>query len=221
MKKFSESQLKRLLKKVGEKKEKKIPPKPDNSPFVTSFLHKIKKKTQNASMLFALVALSPLLMADFSGKCVGVLDGDTVSVIKNGTPIRIRLHGIDCPESSQDFGTKAKNFTANMAFGKNVEVKEQNTDGYGRIVGVVFVDGKNLNLELLKAGLAWHYKQFSTDKTYAEAEKNAREQKIGLWSNPNPIPPWEFRKKTYRKDANSPQVHRLFFFQKKFSTLTL
>jgi len=137
----------------------------------------------------------------FSGKCVGISDGDTISVMKYGRAIKIRLEGIDCPEPGQDFGTRARRFTSDMVFGKIVEVKEYNQDVYGRIVARVYVDGKDLSLELVKAGLAWHFKKYSSDPILAGAEDQARKQKIGLWSMPNPIPPWEYRRQGRRVEA--------------------
>ncbi len=138
----------------------------------------------------------PFLHADFTGKCVGVSDGDTILVMNEGKAVKIRLEGVDCPESHQDYGAKAKEFTSGMVFGKDVTVKEKEKDQYGRTVGNVFIDEKNLNLELVKAGFAWHYKLYSKSKELAEAEAKARSDKVGLWFMDNPVPPWEFRKKT-------------------------
>ncbi len=146
------------------------------------------------SLLIFLSAFS--LFADFGGKVVGVSDGDTITVLTaEKREVKVRLFGVDCPEKSQDFGSKAKGFTSAMVFGRQVEVKEKDTDRYGRVVGVVLCEGKNLNLELVKAGLAWHYKQYSKSKELAKAEQEARDGKAGLWSQQNPQPPWEFRHK--------------------------
>jgi len=129
-----------------------------------------------------------------SGRCVGVGDGDTVSVKLSRGAVKIRLEGIDCPELGQDFGMRAKQFTSNLVFGKTVQVLPYYPDEYGRIVGRVFVDGKDVSLELLKAGLAWHYKRGRYDPALAEAESAARRDKNGLWAMPNPVPPWEYRR---------------------------
>ena len=132
---------------------------------------------------------------DFSGKVVRVLDGDTVEVLHDGTPERIRLDGIDCPEKGQAFGTKAKQFTSSLAFGKEITVKATGKDRYGRTLGsVVLPDGKDLNHELVKAGYAWWYREYSKDKTLEKLEAEAREAKRGLWADNNPMPPWAFRK---------------------------
>jgi len=103
---------------------------------------------------------------------------------------------IDCPEKSQPYGQKAKQFTADMVAGKTVKVWETDTDRYGRIVGFVFVGDKNLNKELLSAGLAWHYKKYSRDPELAKLEFEARSAKIGLWSEVSPVVPWEWRKRS-------------------------
>lgn len=137
-----------------------------------------------------------------SGKVVRVADGDTVTLLDStNTQIRIRLYGIDCPESKQDFGQVAKRFASDLCFGQPIKVEVRDIDRYGRTVGIIWVqDTLNVNLELLKAGLAWHYKQYDKTPEYAKAEENAREKKLGLWKQPNAIAPWEFRR--LRKKAN-------------------
>jgi micrococcal nuclease len=144
------------------------------------------------SVLFLFAALTAF--ADFSGRCVGVSDGDTIKVLRDGKEVKIRLEGIDCPETHQDFCAKAKEFTAGLVFGKEVTVKEKEQDKYGRTVATVFVGETNLNLALVKSGFAWHYKAYSKDKELAAAEREARENRLGVWFPANPVPPWEFRK---------------------------
>ena len=142
----------------------------------------------------------------FSGKCVGVSDGDTISIMEYGKAIKIRLEGIDCPELGQDFGTRARRLTSEIVFGKIVEAKEYNRDAYGRIVARIYIDGKDLSLELVKAGLAWHLKKYSSDPILEEAEDQARKRKIGLWLMPNPVPPWEYRRQHRRRvEARQPR----------------
>jgi endonuclease YncB( thermonuclease family) len=134
--------------------------------------------------------------AAFTGKVVGVSDGDTIKVMREGQAVKVRLHGIDCPEKGQSFGTRAKRFTSDMAFAKEVIVRVKTTDRYGRIVGVVILPGgKNLNWELVDAGLAWWYRRYAPDDGMLERlEAEARETKRGLWGDNNPIPPWEWRR---------------------------
>ncbi len=131
------------------------------------------------------------------GKCVRVFDGDTIEVLVAGRDnIRVRLWGIDCPENAQDFGGRAKDFTADLAGGRFVTVQVRDVDRYGRKVGwVTLPDGRSLNLELVKAGLAWWYRSFAPDAIeIASAEAAARTAGIGLWSGKHPTPPWKWRK---------------------------
>jgi inner membrane protein len=129
-------------------------------------------------------------------RVVGIKDGDTVEALdeESKTSFVIRLAHVDTPEKSQAFGTKAKQFTADFCFGKQISIEKTDVDRYGRWVCVVFAEGKNLNLELVKAGFAWHYKKYSDAQEYAAAEVAARATGVGIWSDPNPTPPWDFRK---------------------------
>ncbi|MDO9567244.1 MAG: thermonuclease family protein [Candidatus Desulfaltia sp.] len=138
----------------------------------------------------------PSLSLAWQGKVVGISDGDTITVLHNNTGEKIRLYGIDTPEKRQDFGNKAKQFTSNMVFGKDVEVESVTKDRYGRTVGLVYINDQSLNEELVRAGFAWVYIQYCKKAICAEwcrLEAAAKANKIGLWSHSNPIPPWEFR----------------------------
>ena len=158
------------------------------------------------SLALVLAAVSAIASAaDFSGKVVGVLDGDTIEVLHQGKPERIRLNGIDCPEKGQAFGQRAKQLTSDLAFGKVVTVKIMDHDRYGRTVGqVILPDGKDLNRELVRAGLAWWYQKYSTDQTLGQLEAEARAAKRGLWADPHAIPPWEFRGQT--RGTSTPRI---------------
>jgi micrococcal nuclease len=138
------------------------------------------------------------------GKVVGVLDGDTIDLLYDGKTVRVRLEHIDCPEirSKQPFGAKAKQFTSDHCFGKQVRLKHRNRfDRNNRLIAVVILpDGKNLNYELVKAGLAWHFVKYSSAKEYAEMEELARKSRVGLWSEKDPTPPWQWR--TPRRSKN-------------------
>jgi micrococcal nuclease len=134
----------------------------------------------------------------WSGEVVGVADGDTITALNNGKGERIRLYGIDTPEKRQAFGKKAKQFTSDMVYGKTVEVKIKDIDRYGRTVALVNVDGESLNEALVKAGYAWVYQRYCKEsfcKDWLSFEGVARYGKIGLWSDPDPEPPWDFRRK--------------------------
>lgn len=130
-------------------------------------------------------------------KIVGVTDGDTlVALDANNTQAKLRLHGVDTPESSQAFGTKAKQFTSDLCFGKTVQLDILDTDRYGRLVAVVtLADGKVLNQELVRAGMAWWYEQYApNDATLKSLQDQAKAAKLGLWADANPTPPWDFRR---------------------------
>ncbi|MBS1683295.1 MAG: thermonuclease family protein [Bacteroidetes bacterium] len=129
------------------------------------------------------------------GKCVGVKDGDTIVVLIDGKQVTIRLAEVDCPEKRQAYGQRAKQFTSDLCFGKDVSVVEKNKDRYGRTIGIVYVDDTTiLNKELVRAGMAWRYAQYSEDDSYGELEDEARAAHRGLWADENPEAPWEFRK---------------------------
>jgi endonuclease YncB( thermonuclease family) len=156
--------------------------------------------------------LLPVLAYALTGKVIAVADGDTITVLdKNNQETKIRLYGVDCPEKSQDFGTKAKQFTANMVFGKIVEVKEIDRDRYGRTVGIVLIEEKTLNAEILKSGLAWVYSRYCNQAFCSDwqvIQNVAKKARIGLWSHPNPVPPWEYRKsgKSLSESEKTPQA---------------
>jgi micrococcal nuclease len=123
------------------------------------------------------------------GKVVSIAYGDAITVLQNSKQYKIRLYGIDTPEKKQDFGQKAKLFTSNMVFNKKVKVIPIDVDRYKRIVGMVYVDEKCLNEELVKAGYAWIYKKYckkSFCDEWLKLEQAAREDKIGLWVDSTP-----------------------------------
>jgi micrococcal nuclease len=133
---------------------------------------------------------------DFSGKVVGVHDGDTITVLMDRTRVKIRLFEIDCPETGQEFGSRAKLATSGLAFGKVVTVHSRRNDRYGRTVAdVVLPDGRTLNHELVRRGLAWWFRKYAPkDASLARLEAEARAARVGLWSQPDPTPPWDWRR---------------------------
>jgi micrococcal nuclease len=148
------------------------------------------------ALLFAALCWPTAAFADFTGKVVAVKDGDTLEVLTGGVAVRVRLSGIDCPEKGQAFGQRAKQAASDLTFGKTVEVRDTGRDRYGRTVGEVMLqDGRSLNRELVRAGLAWWYRQYAKkDADLARLEKEAREAKLGLWADADPLPPWNWRK---------------------------
>ena len=142
-------------------------------------------------LLFTLTAQA----FEFTGKVVGVADGDTLTVLYQGKKqYKIRLQHIDCPESAQAFGTKAKQALSKKVFGKVVTIKFEEMDRYKRILGDVYIGKEWINLEMVKEGMAWHYKFYSKDTAMAAAETKAKAGKLGIWSMPDPTPPWDFRR---------------------------
>lgn len=147
-------------------------------------------------MKYLLIILSSFLFfSGFTGRVVKIADGDTITVLtENKEQIKVRLEGIDCPESSQDFGQKAKQATADICFGKNVTIKETGKDRYGRTLAFVYVNGVCLNKRLLELGMAWHYKKYNSDPELAKLEEIAKTKRVGLWADKTPIAPWDWRK---------------------------
>jgi endonuclease YncB( thermonuclease family) len=140
------------------------------------------------------LAFSRLALA-WSGEVVGITDGDTITVLDSRTlkDVKIRLYGIDTLEKGQAFSKRAKQFTP-----KVVEVKAMATDQYGRTVAMIYADKNLLNEELVKAGLAWVYWKYCYHpicESWKNFQIGARFDKRGLWSDPDCIPPWEFRRK--------------------------
>ena len=136
----------------------------------------------------------------YQAKVVGITDGDTIKVLHEGKQIKIRLYGIDTPEKRQAFGNKAKQFTADRVFGKTVTIIPMDTDRYGRTVGLVQSpdDPVTLNEALVKHGYAWVYRKYCRADFCPDwliQEQTAKTSSIGLWADPEPIPPWQFRKR--------------------------
>ena len=147
--------------------------------------------------LLALLALlsSPALAGTIEGKVVGVVDGDTIDVLDGSKKQhRIRFDGIDAPERGQPFSQRAKSTLSDLVFGKTVKVETEGADKYDRTIGRIYVDGKDVGLAMLEAGMAWHYTKYDQSKKYADGEKSARAARRGLWTDTNAIPPWDWRK---------------------------
>ena len=151
-----------------------------------------------------LVALATLWLAlaivasgaeQFRGRVVGVSDGDTIIVLRERHPEKIRLQGIDAPEKGQPFGERAKQFASRLTFDREVTVRVNGRDRYRRTIAeIVLPDGRSLNQELVRAGYAWWYRRYANDSVLANLELQARADRAGLWAGPNPVPPWEWRK---------------------------
>lgn len=155
-------------------------------------MHTIRLRLQ-LSLLILLVATPAF---PFTGLVVSVKDGDTIEVLSSGRPTKIRLHGIDCPEKRQAYGSRAKLVTAVLTFGQTVTITPYEKDKYGRTVAdVILPDQTNVNQLLVKEGWCWWYRKYAPDDAVLETlETEARHTKRGLWTDPHPVPPWVYRK---------------------------
>lgn len=125
---------------------------------------------------------------------VGVADGDTLTVLKNRKPLKVRLADIDAPEKRQPYGSRAKQTLSDLCFGKEATLQIRNKDRYGRVVARVKCGGIDANRALVERGMAWHYQRYSKDFTLAFIEAQARQARRGLWADRAPVPPWTFRR---------------------------
>ncbi|PLX83677.1 MAG: hypothetical protein C0617_11120 [Desulfuromonas sp.] len=147
------------------------------------------------ALMFVAYFSVPSFAELFTGKVVRVLDGDTVDVLHDGKPERVRLAEIDCPETDQAFGKAAKRYVLDLVAQKVVSVDVTEVGKYGRSIGVVTLQGdRNLNRELVRAGYAWWYRKYSDDASIGTLETEARIARRGLWQDKTPVPPWEWRK---------------------------
>lgn len=144
--------------------------------------------------------LPQLPSTHLEGRIVGVTDGDTVTLLDiRHSQHKLRLAGIDAPEIRMPYGQRAKQHLATLVFGRNVLAIITKQDRYGRAIATIRVNGADVNLQMIEVGLAWHYSKYSTEQTcdmasqYFRAEQVARAQAFGLWNDPNPIAPWDWR----------------------------
>jgi endonuclease YncB( thermonuclease family) len=155
--------------------------------------------------LVALLSGSPGLAAELYGRVVGVSDGDTITVLDaEQVTHKVRLSGIDAPEKAQPFGERAKQQLSDWVYQATVRVIHDKTDRYGRIVGKVTLNGEDVNIQMIYAGLAWHYKAYEHEQpaldrlTYPLAELNARRKAVGLWGDADPVAPWDWRRNKWQ-----------------------
>jgi endonuclease YncB( thermonuclease family) len=142
-----------------------------------------------------LLNATPKITEEFSGKVIGVTDGDTIKILVRDKQVVIRLEAIDAPESGQPFGAKAKQRISELVFGKTVSVRKTGIDRYKRTLGFVSINGLDINAKLLDDGYVWHFKKYNNDPKLADLEKQARNAKRGLWADANAEPPWVYRSK--------------------------
>jgi micrococcal nuclease len=130
-----------------------------------------------------------------SGKVIAIIDGDTYDALIDGNIIiRIRMEGIDAPERGMPFYRFSKNYLSQLCFNEIVKININGKDGYDRFIAYSYLsDGRELSHEIIKAGLAWHFKKYNSDTTLSQLETQARNLKLGLWINENPMAPWTNR----------------------------
>ncbi|MCL4103893.1 UNVERIFIED_CONTAM: hypothetical protein GTU68_034755 [Idotea baltica] len=138
---------------------------------------------------------------DLAGRVVRVADGDTLTLLDSRQKQhKVRLFGIDSPESEQPYYKAARKALSGLTAGKDVTVKIKDTDSYGRTVGVIYLDNIDINLEMVKLGYAWWYRQFArSDQDLRQAEQYARSRKLGLWGDSDPQAPWDWRRSQRNK----------------------
>lgn len=145
-----------------------------------------------AALLFSFTAYAQKHI----GRVVAISDGDTLTILNaSKRQLKIRLAEIDTPESRQPYGNKAKQELSDLAYNKIAIVKQQDIDRYKRIVGRVYVDGIDINAEMVRRGAAWVYRKYAEDTRLFDLEDQARKNKVGLWKLPEleRVPPWEWR----------------------------
>ncbi len=151
----------------------------------------------------ALAGILSTLNLEIQGKVIRVLDGDTIEIktlpakiVVYEVPIRVRLINIDAPEKKQPFGRWSTSQLKTLVAGKQVTVSYSHKDRYGRIIGHVFTtNGTDASRFMVQSGAAWVYERYNVDESLPALQREAQEQKRGLWADANPVPPWEWRYK--------------------------
>jgi endonuclease YncB( thermonuclease family) len=135
------------------------------------------------------------LAQKFTVKVVSISDGDTFTAInKDNLQLKIRVFGIDAPEKKQAFGNKSREFLSSLIFGKSITIDVQSKDGYGRYLAYVYSpEGKDVSLLMIHEGMAWHFTKYDNNGVYEAAQTLAKKAKRGLWADPSPVAPWDFR----------------------------
>ncbi|MBT1702222.1 thermonuclease family protein [Chryseosolibacter indicus] len=185
---------------------------------ITIFKNKLHRAAQLILLFFLLVQFAE---PEITGSVTAIADGDTFTLLTPANKqIRVRLYGVDAPEKGQDFHNVSKQYLSDLIFKKKVVVKQINKDRYKRVVGIVTVEGINVNEALLKKGLVWHYTQYDNNKEWAKLELKARKEKKAIWSMPNPTPPWNYRKKK-RTTRSTSYINSPLFLCTPEAVLTL
>jgi micrococcal nuclease len=158
------------------------------------------------SFILAFFSL-PAMAGHYTAKVIWVMDGDTVLVLKAGRKIKIRLAEIDAPEKDQDYGIASRDSLIRMVLHREVQVDTLAVDKYGRTVALLQVPGLKVNEEQVKRGMAWEYSHYHSDRHYIALQHEAQQAGRGLWTQPNPVPPWIWRKQ-HKSEPDVPPVLR-------------
>lgn len=162
---------------------------------------------KRAALVLLLCSLPAIACAQpagaFSGRVVAALDGDSMRILRDGREVEVRLHGVDAPEGGQAFGDESRRFLSELARGKTVNVDVRDVDQYDRLVARVHIDDVDVGLEIIRTGHGWHYTRYSSDAAYAQAERQSRQSRRGLWADAAPIAPWDFREEHGRRSGGS------------------
>lgn len=146
------------------------------------------------TLTFCFFLSGSLVAAEIQGKVIRVLDGDTIDVLQDKKPVRVRLLNIDAPEKKQAYGSWSTNQLKDLVAGQPVAVTYTQKDRYGRVLGrVVTTNGTEANRYMVQSGAAWVYERYNTDNALPALQREAQEQKRGLWAESHPVPPWEWR----------------------------
>lgn len=146
------------------------------------------------TLTFCFFLSGSLVAAEIQGKVIRVLDGDTIDVLQDKKPVRVRLLNIDAPEKKQAYGSWSTNQLKDLVAGQPVTVTYTQKDRYGRVLGrVVTTNGTEANRYMVQSGAAWVYERYNTDNSLPALQRVAQEQKRGLWAESHPVPPWEWR----------------------------
>jgi micrococcal nuclease len=165
---------------------------------------KLFSRVSLSLLLFYLHAspIIPPLSAQQNGtfRVVKIVDGDTYDILINGIQTRIRMDGIDAPERGQPYYKASKEYLGRLCEGQMIRLEVKSKDRFGRTVAKSLISGnRELGAEMIRAGMAWHFRKYSDDMRLARLEAEARKARKGLWADPNPVAPWDYRKMRRKK----------------------
>lgn len=158
-----------------------------------NLIKKLPFKYQIIALIVFLIVANFSYLTSFTKEysLKSVSDGDTIVLLSKGEEIKVRFYGIDAPESAQEYGQFCKNMLINLLKNKEIKLEIKDKDKYGRVVGIVYANGEDINKTIVRNGCAWSYQNYT--KKYLDDEKYARENKLGLWQGKNPQNPRDFR----------------------------